>query len=925
MILLQCNMFKQKRIPSGFNKEEVVNAFKQVLFDKWCVEPVKKSNTKYKHFPMPEDYVPFPCWEIWVAIGPPAGEACNPILKVEFIAPPSASFLAANGADNDKPPAALVALNDNAQSGRFMSRSAIQKATSNKQAVSTPTSSSSIHGERLERDRMNDKIKQLQWLSVSEFLSESEKKAYRRQIHDIMVANCESPSSLSSMTMSPLAPTTPSTTPASVAVFAGSKSVSSSNAPEGLPGAALTQSLAESRAATQLLDDRFSTVVCTLNFGGEPGKSSIGDSPALVDEVPGFDRLLNFADYQKWLKGTHGLQAMFVPSNGACLFESVLRCIQALVACSQGAEYAPLPFLSMYFLDWSIVTASSFRKVILTLMKSVIYCPFPALEKLGYTSFNDIISCEGEEHGIVDHDLRDTGNPPQKFERVDDYFKLMAPDTAYGNLSALVAIAVFCDVQIHVWIRCEDLPEIYGAETSTHYISLLKEDRMSHYDALTWTDSKCHTFAARSRASFFRDEVDFRDRQRRQMAAQKAAAERLQQELKMADDKRQSREAAQRRSLAEALTAAAADASASPAKDVVACVSTSEEAEYRNFVERNDGAIPAASASAFSAPTSMDADSKTAAASAAAASAASQSSQMKSAAIPAAFVSLAQNEAAAVSAVAASAASQPSKKKRSSASSKVPTTITTLGMATGAALIKSKLVEHSDAAVQKWARSPTPGCLPPLMATPQHTVRNQPTTDEVFLKAVLSADISERCAAAGRVMMEAIGALTDAAPVAAASAAASAAPQQKRSRSKSPRDLGKDYEKEIKKCEKLYSDWHKAKESFDTLKWDRDIYRGHTTHGKGIFAKTRIHKGTCVALYWGNLVDHKGMIHVRIHHHHHHRHLQLQTSLTRPPPPLLAVHMRDDKATPRGTPRHEKKIFPSSFSYPRPKRRQFVS
>ena len=82
-------------------------------------------------------------------------------------------------------------------------------------------------------------------------------------------------------------------------------------------------------------------------------------------------------------------------------------------------------------------------------------------------------------------------------------------------------------------------------------------------------------------------------------------------------------------------------------------------------------------------------------------------------------------------------------------------------MATGAALMKSKLVEHSDAEVQKWARSPKPGFLPPLMATPQHTVRNPPTTDEVFLKAVLSADISERCAAAGRVMMDAIDALTD--------------------------------------------------------------------------------------------------------------------------------------------------------------------
>jgi hypothetical protein len=108
-------------------------------------------------------------------------------------------------------------------------------------------------------------------------------------------------------------------------------------------------------------------------------------------------------------------------------------------------------------------------------------------------------------------------------------------------------------------------------------------------------------------------------------------------------------------------------------------------------------------------------------------------------------------------------------------------------------------------------------------------------------------------------------------------------------------------EKEIKVREKLYSEWHKAKQSFDTLKWDRDIYRGNTdtTSGKGIFAKTRITKGSCVALYWGNLVDHKGMIHVRIHHHrHHHHHLQPLNFMNSPSSPLLAVHMRDDKETP---------------------------
>ncbi len=314
---------------------------------------------------------------------------------------------------------------------------------------------------------------------------------------------------------------------------------------------------------------------------------------------------------------------------------------------------------------------------------------------------------------------------------------------------------------------------------------------MSHYDALTWTDSKCHTFEASSRARFFRDEVDARDLAARKQAAKKYTEERLQQELKKANDRRICHEMSEKRAAAELLTAATA-AALPVATDNIACVSTSEEAALQGQIQNETAAAFAASAAAA---------------------------------------------AAAVMSVAATSAAP------------------------------SPVVPQQQAAAA--SEAPTPAVPAAASEAPAPAVPQQ------------------QAAAASEAPAPAKG---DLAP-----AAASAAKKNVRSLSPCPVNLKNEAEKEMLAREKLYDKWHKAKQSFDTLQWDRDIMRGNTdSDGKGIFAKVNISKGACVALYWGHLVDHTGLIHVRVLHHPK---LHPSNFMNSPPPPLLAVHMQHDKET----------------------------
>lgn len=687
---------------------------KQDLFDIWCVEPTKKSNTKYKPFTMPDDFIPFSCWELWVAIGPPAGDACNPILKVEFIAPCS-KFLPSNGAPAEHVPAAIAALAAGVQSGRFISRKAMSQppaSTVKPQCSPTP----SIQGERLERDKMNDKITQLKWLSVSEFCDANQKAAYRRQIHDIMVANCESSSSpMSTSTLSTELPSIPT-------------SVSKQSAAQpAVVSCARYTALESTRIATIELDQHVSSAIVY-----SPVKAF------QLGEPETFDRAMSFVDYKKWLTFTYNLKSNCVPPNGACLFESTIRCIKELVSYSEGASYRPLPILAALCPDWSTVTASSFRKSILTIMQSFYMSPFPVLRPLFYANLNEIILDEGDKQrarsGIVDHKLRDEGEPPQQYSTAEEYFQLMASDTAYGNLSVLLGICICCDIQIHVWVWGCDLPEVYGDPTSTHYISFIKQNRLDHYDGLTWFDKKHRDYDASKRSKIIAGEKHSR-----------------------ASPETPTPAAAPPRADAAAVTANTASRTSSP---------VSAALEFQDTEQDIDTGF---------APTLLDEDGP------------------------------------------------------------VP------------------LVSRSEAADWDKAVAETTVGVPPAAAAA--TALTAPLTlheDTFSLKGTSANDV----------------------PAIVTSTASTATSTNQNHRSLSPIcvDTAKDLDKERNAREKLYNKWHKAKQSFDTIKWDRDIRRGEsgTVAGKGIFSKTTIPSGTCVALYWGNLVDSEtGLIQVLAFAHAH--------------------------------------------------------
>ena len=713
---------------------------------------------------MPDDYIPFSCWELWVAIGPPAGDACNLILKVEFIAPPSASFLASNGAPAEQVPAAILALSAGVQSGRFISRKAMSQlpGTSTKpQGSPTP----SIQGERLDRDRMNDRIAQLKWLSVSEFCDPDQKKAYRRQIHDLMVANCESSSS-------PLSTSTPSAeltlTPASVSKQGAVLTTVVSCARQTV--------LDSTRLAAIDLDNHVASV---LAFSPVKRFPLDGEEPK-IPEPEKFDCAMPFVDYQKWLTFTHNLQSNCVPADGACLFESTIRCIKELVSCPEGASYRPLSILAALCPDWSTATASSFRKCILTIMQSFMLCPFPALEPFYYANLNEIILDEGDPNrprsGIVDHKFRDDGKPPQHYSTAEEYFKLMASDSAYGNLSVLLAICICCDIQVHVWIWGRDLPEVYGAPTSTHYISFIKQNRLDHYDGLTWFDKKNRNYDASKRGKIIADEM-------------------------------------QSRASAETTTPASplANAAAKTASRILSPAATEDQdialSPPHIFLDENG---------------------------------------------PVFLVS--HSEAAAWD--------------------------KTVGVVPAAAAASAPLTLLQDASVARASVGVVPAAAPasaPLTLLQDASSLKGTATTTKDLAANLTSTTS------------------------------TATPTNLNHRSLSPMSpksghAAKNLDKEMNLREKLYKPWHKAKQSFDTIKWDRDIERREsgTVAGKGIFAKTTIPKGTCVALYWGNLVDgDTGLIHVLAFAHSHAHYCFTTSSFSSSP---CSAHARQRGNSLRPTP-----------------------
>ncbi len=188
---LQAKMFNGKRMPSGRCSDSIINQFKQTLFNTWCTEPTTKGSTaKYKVYPMPPNYIPFSTWDLWVAIGPINGEACNPILKIEFLAPAARlASVPANGANPNEMPLALTALVDT-QAGKFVSRSAQLKASQDpktKASFVSPISDTKqqYHSRRHKMSVVNDQIKHLEFIWRSDLSTPAQKSSAHVALHQL--------------------------------------------------------------------------------------------------------------------------------------------------------------------------------------------------------------------------------------------------------------------------------------------------------------------------------------------------------------------------------------------------------------------------------------------------------------------------------------------------------------------------------------------------------------------------------------------------------------------------------------------------------------------------------------------------------------------------------------------------------------------
>ena len=820
-------------------------------------------------------------------------------------------MVAANGADTDQVPAAVAALTAGAQETRFISRSASAKLAATSKLIS-PSPKMENRERRLDRDNMNDRIKQLTWLSMSEFSDAAQKSAYRKQIHDMYILNLAASDSSSPQVHSE----TPASTPNSLSLAASEKQQ------------VLTiQSLAESDSRIDMLDLRKRTsrildaqfVTCIV--------------PSAQVPIPVYDKHMTLVDYKLWLKHVHRLNIVTTEPKGACLFEAVVRCIQELVKTSEGASFKPLPVFELMCGDWSTATASKLRSIILVMMKSMLGCAFPALSTHFYSSFEDIILDEGEHYGIVDYALRDSGDPPQRFGTTDEFFALMSPETAYGNLSSVLAISVFCDIQVHVWVFGEDIPEVYGAVTSKFYISLFKACRGSHFDGLTWCDQKTHVFEASTRHADVQEKKHAKELQHQRESALKSKAAKEAAAAKLESERRASKLAEEARSTASAgnfgdtllvsdideaqsrhLAARQKNAKGKPAaKEVVVASPTASDVSAAETASPPQAAKDSAVASSLEADAAeVDAKASAAAASPAAKPSAAPPASPPPAARPAMVAAAAAPAAAKDSAVASSleadaaeveanesaAAASPAAKPSPAPSASPPPAARPankrLKAAAAAAVTAPPAAKepppafafggaerfsplHSvQAAAQVTAeRSAAAARIPPV---PQHSNAEQhrpfvsttaANADAAAAKTVPrvqvvaahdAATAADAAAAAPSASSQAAARPAIAATAAAAPAAPSVSPVPSHS---SPRT-----DQEGKRRERLYKPWHKTHESFNTIKWDRDICRreSDTPAGKGIFALRNLRAGTCIALYWGHLVDENGLIQVSTNH-----------------------------------------------------------
>jgi hypothetical protein len=532
-------------IPSGCSgKQEMKEKLKLVLFKKWMMAPTKKGgHANYKAFPMPLDFLPFNTWDLWCEIGPGGGSKKSSVF-IDECCTPIAKITPGDGASAHIIPDDITRLNVAYDSKtQFESRDAGRQKSKILPRPAEFSSPRSVDVYKRNRQTQQDNIARLTLLSTSKHATDAERLKYDKELFEYLkhiqntFSEMKSPaapaSPISVVAVSPsVAPATPATPP-----------------PLGIPGPCTQSLLREVSSSSKHLLGKFDTQLCDALpqtdsaqiISAADSERARGGTTILVD-IPIFAEKMGYSEYLQWLKCTHSLKESCVVSDGMCLFSSALLCIQQLKVFSgkllSGNDdvYKPEPILDALIRDWSTVTASVFKEHILTLMKSVLGASFDALTCCSFQNFSEAILDEGREYGIVDYDLRDTGKPPALFDTTDEFFRLMASPGAYGSDSSILAISIFCNVAIHVWVYGKDLPDIYGSYGNNHYISLVKKCRSSHFDALVGCNSVTHNYDAKERWSVVIAEDSRRNREASALFAINAAREReTQKEKKIAE------------------------------------------------------------------------------------------------------------------------------------------------------------------------------------------------------------------------------------------------------------------------------------------------------------------------------------------------------------------------------------------------------
>jgi hypothetical protein len=465
---------------SGHQLSDIVEKLRRQLFDVW-VKTNDQGVIMYRSRPIEEcpDWTPGAYWSSWKILGPPAGDGASALLG-DLSAEPKPF-------GDDKMPSAINTLLNDRFTSRQDQRNSQTKAAAaamNGSKVESSVSSTPVKNqtrprngiklfdahtrEREQRILRLEKLLSIHGLSALDHVKYSQELKLVLEEPVISLQSCliqtdevQSPRSDFSLSFS--------------SPNSASKLMLETNS---------TQVLSEFVQAPTIIDstpslDQSATLESFLCKTNENCHTL---TVAYVQRTCDDEHIKCAIDknsYCDWLETSEKLCIVPSEPNGACLFESLLHSIKEIYySDSLWAEDAILQ------VNWPELTVLDFRLASLLMMKNLQNVPFELLTIHGYKTFSEMILDEGHKHGIIDHECRNSGEPPKIFESTSIYFELMKSPSAYGNLSVLLGISILCKVTVNVWIAPSNLAEVYNSG-QRHTIHLMKTDRNSHFDALS--------------------------------------------------------------------------------------------------------------------------------------------------------------------------------------------------------------------------------------------------------------------------------------------------------------------------------------------------------------------------------------------------------------------------------------------------------